>query len=60
MVSDLKAGSVAKLVFNRSFGVGDSPPLLLCGEFGGNDGGERSAFDFAFGETESDSLSTVS
>lgn len=39
MASDLRAGSVAKLVFRRSLGTGDSE--LLCGDVGGIEG-ERS------------------
>lgn len=61
ILSDLSAGSVARLVFNRSRGAGDSPSLVLRGEFGGNDG-ERSGLEggLAEGETESDSFSTGS
>ena len=40
MTSDLRAGSVAKLVFNLSFGIGDSQ-LLPGGDVGGTEG-ERS------------------
>lgn len=55
--SERRAGSVAKLVFRRSRGAGDSAPLLLlCGDAGGADG---DLSGFAFGLTDSDSFSTA-